>query len=740
MTFANPLPWWALLLVVASAVLVAWQSYRRFETLPARRYALSVLRFVTLAAIVLILMRPVERSTDVDARDAVVPILVDTSRSMGIEDAEGETRIARARALVSRDLLPALEGRFQTELLGFGEAVAPSAADALGSAGRRSDLSGALAAVRERYRGRPVAGVVVISDGGDTGATSDRPHLDPVAPVYAFGIGGEEIGFDREVLSVTAAEAVLDQSRVDLAVSAVAHGTGSDPIELRLLENGRPLEVRRVTPPAAGGPVREIFQVSPANGAATVYTVEIPAAHGELVPENNTRSILVQPPGRQRRVLLVEGAPGYEHSFLKRALAGDRGLELDSVVRKGVNEQGADTFYIQAARSRAESLTTGFPTNARAMFAYDAIVFGNVAGAQLTASQQELARDFVSRRGGGLLVLGAQSFLQKGLAGTPVEETLPVSLNQRADTAVAASSTSRAAHRVAVTDAGLQHPIMQIAGTLDDSRKKWDALPALAAAAGSGAVRPGGTVLATTTGAGGVSRALVAVQRYGEGRSMVFTGEASWRWRMMLPSSDHSYETFWRQAIRWLAIGATDPVTVFPAPATAPGDEMVLRAAIRDDEFRPLRDAQVEFRVYGPDGKLQRLDGALEALDPEADDAAFSAKLRPEQAGIYKVTVHARRGGSDAGTSSSSFLVGGADVEMMDPRLNTPLLSRVAAASGGRLLAAGQTRELLDALRANAPAAALAVRKDLWHNGWSLGLIVSLLAAEWLLRRRWGLR
>ena len=739
MTFANPLPWWALLGCTVAAAFVAWHAYRRFAAWPARRYTLSGIRFITLFLLIVVLMRPVARSSDADARDAVVPILVDTSRSMGIEDVDGARRIDRAREILSKELAPALSGRFQTEILAFGESLVPSSTGDLGASARRSDLAGALTAARERYRGRPVAGMVLLSDGGDTGRAVERGGAEAIAPVYAFGIGSQTIGNDREVLSVTAAEAVLDESRVDLAVLAVSHGSGSEPIELRLLENGRVTEVRRVRPTSASGPVREVFQVAPANGAATVYSVEIPAGAAELVPENNVRSVLVQPPSRPRRVLLIEGAPGFEHSFLKRALAADTGLEVDSVVRKGVNEQGADTFYIQAARSRSGALNGGFPPDAPSLFVYDAIVFGNVAGDQLSATQLETAREFVARRGGGLLVLGAQSFLQKGLLGTPVEDALPVTLNQRGDTAVRAS-VSRAANRVSITDAGLQHPIMQLAAGADETRKRWDAMPPLAAAAATGAARPGATVLATTSGAGGVSRALVAVQRYGEGRSMVFTGEASWRWRMMMPSTDRMYDTFWRQAVRWLAIGATDPVSVVAVAPTAPGDEVSVRVAVRDSSFQPLRDAEVDLRITGPDGRVQQAGASVDETNGAPSAAVFAARFTPEQPGVYKVSAKARRGGADTGSASSSFLVGGADVEMTDPRLNTPVLARLAAASGGRVLAAGQTSELLESLRSNVPAAALAVRRDLWHNGWSLLAIVVLLAGEWILRRRWGLR
>lgn len=737
MSFANPLPLWAVLLVVGGAAALAWHAYRRFSAWPARRYVLSAFRFLTLLFLVLVLMRPVAKSSEADSRDVLVPILVDVSRSMAIEDASGERRIDRAREFLSQQLLPALNGRFQVEVLSFGETVAAVEPAALNANARRSDFAGALATVRERYRGRPVAGMVLLSDGADTsGALEVAVPESTLPPVHAFGFGADAAAGDREVLSVTAAEAVLDASRVDLAVSALVHGRAQDAVELRLLENGRPREVRHVRPGSDGGPIREVFQVAPMVGAATVYTVEIPAAPGELVPENNSRSVLVQPPSRARRVLLVEGAPGFEHSFLKRALTSDRSLEVDSVVRKGENEQGADTFYIQASRTRSGALTAGFPPDPPSLFTYDAIVLANVAGDQLTGGQLEAARDFVSRRGGGLLVMGAQSFLGRGLVGTPIEDALPMLLNRRSDSAVPAAAARGAS--VSLTDAGLEHPITRIGSTTDESRKRWDGLPALASASALGEARPGAAVLATTS-VGGAGRPLIAVQRFGEGRSMVFAGEASWRWRMMLPSTDHSYETFWRQAIRWLAIGAADPLAIYPPQAAAPGDETVIRVAVRDNAFAPLRDADVDVRVSGPDGKVQELRASLEEKDG-SDSALFAAKFTPTQPGLHRLSVSARRGRADAGSAATSLLVGGADVEMSDPRLNTALLQRIATATGGRVMVAGQIDPLLTALRAATPAAALMVRRDLWHNATSFILIIGLLTGEWLLRRKWGLR
>lgn len=738
MSFAHPLPWWALALVVAAAALVAWLAYGR-RTLPRpRRAVLVALRFITLLALVVFVLRPVASGVDADAHDAVVAILVDTSRSMGIEDAAGgDRRIERARRILVDRLLPALGQQFHVEVLGFGDGVALVKPDALSATARRSDVEGALAAVRERYRGRAVAGVILLSDGGDTSGAGERVAGDG-PPIYAIGVGSPVAGRDREILGVTAAETILDDSRVDLAVSAVSHGLGNTPFELRLLENGRPIDVRRVTPAAEGSPVREVFQVSPPRGAPTVYTVETPVAAGELVPENNARRVLVQPPSRARRVLLVEGAPGFEHSFLKRAWAADSGLEVDSVVRKGRDEQGADTFYIQAAQSRSDSLAAGYPATREALFRYDALVLANVEAHQFTRAQLEATRSFVGDRGGGLLVLGARSFLRQGLAGTTLEDVLPLELNERGGGDVVPAASAAGVNRVSLTAAGEAHPVMQLAAGADDTRKRWEAVPALAAIAPLGGPRPGASVLAVTSGPGGTPRALVAVQRFGEGRSLVFTGEASWRWRMLLPATDRAYDTFWKQALRWLALPAADPIQLSPPAGAAPGDTLPLRVLARNAAFEPLKNVTVDVRVTSPDGRIESLRAAPDTS--RGGEGHHLAHVRPEHAGVFKLSAEVRQGSTLIGTANAAVLVGGADLEMTDPRMNQAFFERLAAASGGHVLSEDQLTGLPGMLKEAVPGAELAVRRDLWHTGWSFTAILMLLGSEWILRRTWGLR
>ena len=60
--------------------------------------------------------------------------------------------------------------------------------------------------------------------------------------------------------------------------------------------------------------------------------------------------------GRSKSTRITIALGDYDHS---RALTIDPGLELDSVVRKGKNENGEGTFLVQAGEGRASGLISG---------------------------------------------------------------------------------------------------------------------------------------------------------------------------------------------------------------------------------------------------------------------------------------------------------------------------------------------------------------------------------------------
>ncbi len=551
------------------------------------------------------------------------------------------------------------------------------------------------------------------------------------------GIGNASPPRDREIVNLTAGEPLLPGASIDVSVSATSAGYGTAPVEVRLSANGRPLEVRRLTPSADGAPVHTVFTVSPEPGVPTVYTAQIPDASGDIAIENNTRSVLVPPQTGRRRLLVMEGAPGYEHTFLKRALSGDPGLEVDAVVRKGQNDDGRDTFYVQADPSRMAALSTGYPFKKSELFAYDAVIFGNIEADFFTREQLALTSEFIAERGGGLLVLGARSFERQGLMGTAIEQALPIDLTDRRSNITLASSNTPAVepNTPALTVDGMAHPATRLAVSADENREKWAALPPLASVAQVGGMRPGAQVLAVALSAGGTPQPLIASQRYGQGRSVIFAGEASWRWQMMRPADDTSYETIWRQLARWITAGAQSPVSIAPLSPSAAGITDRISIVVRDEDYRPIANAEVAIELTAPDGTKRQLPAALSS----PQDGRYGVATRFEQPGVYRIDAVATRSGVRAGTASRPVLVGGVDLEMSQPRLNDAVLRRLAEESNGRYLPAEDAAELPSLLRASRAEAGTPEMRDLWHNGWSVAAIIGLLAAEWIARRRVGL-
>src|SRR5437016_8605281 len=134
-------------------------------------------------------------------------------------------------------------------------------------------------------------------------------------------------------------------------------------------------------------------------------------------------------------------------------------------------------FFFQAEDGIRDWSVTGIQTCALPI-----VVIANVEGDFFTRAQLSLASDFVAERGGGLLVLGARSFEQRGLIGTPLEAALPVELNDRRGVVRRQDGEEAPApqNRLVLTAEGESHPVMRIGGSVDATRKLWASFPSLA--------------------------------------------------------------------------------------------------------------------------------------------------------------------------------------------------------------------------------------------------------------------
>ena len=148
-----------------------------------------------------------------------------------------------------------------------------------------------------------------------------------------------------------------------------------------------------------------------------------------------------------------------------------------------------------------------------------------------------------------------------------------------------------------------------------------------------------------------------------------------------------------------------------------------------------MTNAEVSLSVTAPNGEVRSLTPALSS----PQDGRYAVAARFDQPGVYRLDATAARGGVRIGTASRQVLVGGADLEMAQPRLDEAVLQRLASATKGRYLRAERAGELPALLRESRVAAGAPEQRDLWQNEWCFLALVSLLAAEWLLRRRAGL-
>ncbi|MDH4067177.1 MAG: hypothetical protein OEW19_22480, partial [Acidobacteriota bacterium] len=343
--------------------------------------------------------------------------------------------------------------------------------------------------------------------------------------------------------------------------------------------------------------------------------------------------------------------------------------------------------------------------------------------------------EFVDRRGGGLLALGGPRALSEGgYAGTAVADVLPVVL----DPALRDKESPLLRLAVRPTRAGAASAVTQVAATEAASVERWNTLPQVTAVNRLDAVKPGATVLLSSSDASRRDYPVLTYQRYGRGKTFTFTPQDSWVWQMhaSIPVDDLTHENFWRQLLRWVVDEVPNQVEIrMASDRVEPGSRVMFTAEVADKAFVELNDASVAATITAPDGGVEEVSMAWGGEKAGEYQGTFSA----DAPGWYEVRVKAARSGEDVRSAVAHVRAAAGEQEYFDATLRAGTLRRIAEETGGRYYAAGSTDTLADDMRYTGRGVTTVEEHDLWHMPAVLLLIVGLLSAEWGYRRVVGL-
>lgn len=719
-------PDWVLAgLVVVAAVVIPVLAYRRRGH--SRWYqwtSIAALQLAMIAIVMWALMQP-NLATDrlVEGENAIALVL-DSSASMAYgAPASRFEQATRSLSAALQDDAPDLAVRHY-ELGASGRQVDSFLAST--PSATSTSIANALTDILQEARFNPLAAVVLTSDGADTSGGLSAEALAELAafgvPVHTIGVGQASMPDDIELAAVTLPDKALPGSTVSARVTIRHDAPGAAQIKVydgdELLDLV-PVELRAdagVTTAwidvrlAEAGPHQLSFSVDPADETAS-----------EPERRNNTRASLVNVANQQYRILYYEGEPRWEYKFMRRAIAGDDDLGIATLLRVSPNK-----FYRQGIDT-PEQLADGFPTSRDELFGYHALIIGSVEAASLTPEQQALIRDFVSVRGGSLLMLAGPGGLGNGGWGqSAIADVLPARLPP-----TSTDSFHRKKAGVLLTPQGAGNQMLRFHADPALNRAAWLELPEIADYQVTGSLKPAAvTLLNADTELGPIP--LFTTQPFGRGHAFILATGGTWRWQMSMPLEDMRHETFWRQLLRALVASAPETVSLTAGNGGEEGT-VSLRAEFRDDAFQPVDDIAVSAVASHESGESFTVP-----MLPGDEPGVFAGQIVPTQSGTWYFEALAERNGEPVAVTRSSMLFDAGQAEYFGIRANPGLLQRLSAATGGTYFEPDDLSGLADLLKYSSSGITETEYRAIWDAPLVFILLLLLKGGEWLARRRWS--
>ena len=683
---------WLAPLCLALGLGLAWWLYRRASSKDgfSRNLALllATIRALAVALIAFLLLEPMVRTLVREVRKPVVVIAHDGSASL---IAAGDT--ASIRGLFRQDLEDLalrLSDRYEVRSFTFGESVQEGLhfeqQDAL------TDMSELFREVYDRLAGPDLGAVVLASDGIYNRGRD--PRLDAArlgVPVFTVALGDTTVHPDLVLRAVEHNRLNYLGNEFPGLARVEARSLKGQRTRIAVLYNGREVAAKELT--ITSDPYFEEvpFSLDAEKPGIQRYTVDVRAMEDEVTEVNNRQDIYIDVLDARHSVLLLGASPHPDLGAFRNALGGLEGYETELGF--------ADDF-------------TGN------VEAYDLVVLHRLPSVQrpMTALLQR-----ASAKGVPLLVMLGQGTDLKAFnalgCGVQVSGDRPATMDAMATVDKSFSAFTVEAGMIRAIE---RFPPLQVPfGQYDLGRSA-------------------SAVVTQRIGAVRTAYPLIAVVQQNERRMATIAGEGLWRWRLadMQQNGDQEHvDRLIHKLVQYLALKVDKKrFRVEHATAFNSSDPVLFAAELYNPSYERVNDPEVELVLRDEEGRDYPY-----AFGRASDSYRLDAGRLP--AGRYSWSARTELDG-ERFTAAGELLVRPVVAELLSTTGDHGLLADLAVRSDGIMVPADGLEEVERAIRERAQIAARSYAhssfSDLISLRWLFFVLLALLSAEWILRRRNG--
>jgi len=595
---------------------------------------------------------------------------------------------------------------------------------------------------------RRLGGVVMFSDFAHNSGTAplgSSGHNDPTpldrlgVPIYPIGIGAVSTRDLQVEIQPPLKMKKAERSTITVRVSQ----SGAQGESAQVTVTARPMQGESVAE-ASGqdiivGTQSAVFDTSiqylefpfiPQQAGRFLISASVDVLPGEVSEQNNQSSRAVNIVDDYIRLTYIENEPTWEWRFVKEVFHRDRLVGME----------GFRTFLRSAdpkVRQANEMFLPTLTPQRSEFFANDVIFLGDVPSEALNERFSRMLKQFVGQFGGGLVIVSGPNNGPSELINTEIADMLPVKLDR--------SLSIRAGQPfpMEITPLGKQADIMQLGDTSSvDPLQPWENLGELPWYQPVLGVHSQANVLAQhptdVCADGKTPQPLIATRRYGNGEVIYIGFNEMWRLRRIY--GERYYRQFWSQIISRLALshalGSQKRfVLSMDQPEYQVDDRALLTVEAYDENFDPLTldDLPAEglqAQVFLGDEPTSQ--PTLVQLS-ESRPGRFEARVPVYEAGRFTARVTDPINGSP---SEIRFDVAGATAEQRNPARNLALQKAMATSTGGQSYELPTAGKLVDDIELEPVVEEISRSFPIWGTPLWFIIVVTLLMAEWIARKR----